>query len=262
MMNLGLMDPAFLGSLGGERDPYFSSVSLLLHGTGTNGSTSIIDRSPSPKTITVAGDAQISTAQSRFGGGSIYVDGAGDFLTATSSDFALGSNNFTIESWVYFPSGFTFSTGMAPFCIDGNTYTDIFTPFSIRTSGGAVQSFIWGTSSWSIASGLSFTTIQRDVWLFWAVTRDGANWSLFENGDVKSTITNSQAISNSTPASSFKFNIGRGFTDGEKDVRCYFNEIRATRAARYAVGTGANAGKMVHAGTNILALPTAPFPDA
>jgi hypothetical protein len=49
----------------------FGSVSLLLHGNGTNGSTTITDNSPSPKTVTAVGNAQISTAQSKFGGASM-----------------------------------------------------------------------------------------------------------------------------------------------------------------------------------------------
>lgn len=85
----------------GESDPFFNNVSLLLTGNGTNGSTSIIDSSPSPKTMTAFGNAQISTATSKFGGGSIYLDGAGDWLTTPSSnDFAYGTGDFTLEGWL------------------------------------------------------------------------------------------------------------------------------------------------------------------
>jgi hypothetical protein len=65
----------------GPTDPYFSNVSLLLHGDGANGSTTIVDSSPSPKTVTAVGNAQISTAQSKFGGSSLAFDGSGDYLT-------------------------------------------------------------------------------------------------------------------------------------------------------------------------------------
>jgi len=82
-------------------DPDFANVSLLLHGDGTNGSTTILDSSSSPKTVTAVGDAQISTAQSKFGGSSIEFDGAGDYLTVDSSDFAFGTGDFTVELWAY-----------------------------------------------------------------------------------------------------------------------------------------------------------------
>jgi hypothetical protein len=86
-----------------ETDPYRSQVSLLLHGDGANGSTTITDSSPSPKTVTAFGNAQISTAQSKFGGSSIAFDGSGDYLAVAevSSSFTFGAENFTIEFWLY-----------------------------------------------------------------------------------------------------------------------------------------------------------------
>jgi hypothetical protein len=84
-----------------ETDPYRSQVSLLLHGDGSNGSTTIVDSSPSPKTVTVVGNAQISTAQSKFGGASIAFDGSGDRVTGISnSAFQFGTGDFTVEAWV------------------------------------------------------------------------------------------------------------------------------------------------------------------
>ena len=85
-----------------EGDRYFGNVSLLLHGDGTNGSTTIVDSSPSPKTVTALGNAQISTAQSKFGGASIAFDGSDSQLsTAVSSTFGFGLADFTIEFFVY-----------------------------------------------------------------------------------------------------------------------------------------------------------------
>jgi hypothetical protein len=78
-------------------DPNYASVSLLLHMDGTNGSTVFTDLSPVPKVVTRFGDAQISTAQSKFGGSSAYFDGTGDYLTvASSADFGFGTGDFTI----------------------------------------------------------------------------------------------------------------------------------------------------------------------
>ena len=73
-------------------DEYFNDVSLLLYGDGTNGSTAIVDSSSNAHAITVNGDAQISTAQSKFGGASMYFDGTGDYITAPSdSSFDFGT---------------------------------------------------------------------------------------------------------------------------------------------------------------------------
>lgn len=78
-------------------------VSLLLHGDGANASTTFTDNSLSPKAVTVVGNTQISTAQSKFGGSSISFNGSTDYLTvAPGPDFNFGVGPFTIEAWVLF----------------------------------------------------------------------------------------------------------------------------------------------------------------
>jgi hypothetical protein len=77
---------------------------LLLSMDGANGSTNFVDSGPNALTVTAVGNAQISTAQSKFPGGSSgYFDGAGDSLTVSGSagQFAFGTNPFTIEFWLY-----------------------------------------------------------------------------------------------------------------------------------------------------------------
>lgn len=77
-----------------------SFTKLLLHTDGTDGSTTFTDSSLSPKTISVFGNAQVDTAQSKFGGASALFDGTGDYLTGSSADFAFGTNDFTIDFWM------------------------------------------------------------------------------------------------------------------------------------------------------------------
>ena len=84
-----------------NQDPFANNVVLFLKGNGANGSTNIIDSSPNPKTISVFGDTQISTAQSKYGGSSIVFDGVGDYLEVTPlTAFNFGTGDFTIESWI------------------------------------------------------------------------------------------------------------------------------------------------------------------
>ena len=87
----------------GIEDPYFYSNSLLLYGDGVDASTAIVDSSLNNHAITVNGDAQISTNQSKFGGSSLYFDGNGDYLTSpTNTDFEFGTGDFTVELWAFF----------------------------------------------------------------------------------------------------------------------------------------------------------------
>jgi hypothetical protein len=78
-----------------------SDTKLLLHFNGSNGSTTFTDSSLSGHTIAAVGNAQISTAQSKFGGSSGVFDGAGDSLTVTAdTELLIGTKDFTIEFWV------------------------------------------------------------------------------------------------------------------------------------------------------------------
>jgi hypothetical protein len=69
---------------------------------GVDTSTTFTDNSyagaNSPHTVTAYGNAQIDTAQSKFGGASGLFDGTGDYLsTPDSADWNFGSGNFTID---------------------------------------------------------------------------------------------------------------------------------------------------------------------
>ena len=109
--NLDLADNKFDVSVIEERDlisgeENFGSVELLLPFDGSNGATSTSDSSDRGNSITFNGDAQISTAQSKFGGSSLALDGAGDYLDVgdTYWNTALNNTDFTIEFWVRFDS--------------------------------------------------------------------------------------------------------------------------------------------------------------
>lgn len=81
-------------------EPRLDKVSLLLHMDGADGSTTFTDNSLRPKTVTANGNAKVSTAQSKWGGGSLVLNG-GDYLTAPADlDFVFGADDFTVELWI------------------------------------------------------------------------------------------------------------------------------------------------------------------
>lgn len=85
-----------------DGDSNFSSVSLLLHCNGVDGSTTFTDRSSSPKAVTAYGNAKISAAQSKFGGTSAYFDGVGDYLAAQTD--ISNAQSWTGECWFKVPN--------------------------------------------------------------------------------------------------------------------------------------------------------------
>lgn len=223
----------------GPTDPNFSNVSLLLHGDGTNGSTTIIDSSPSPKTLTVSGNAQISTAQSRFGGASLFFDGSGDFITIsnseTLSDFDFHAGDFTAEAWV-FPrvnSGVICIAAKRPATsATGWLFSDI--DFSGFIDGAWRQSVITAPRP----------TLNQ--WTHVALIRSGNDFRLFHNGtQVGNTYTQSGILQNLVTQ---PVRIGMVGGTTEIPTNGYIDELRITKGvARY---------------TASFTPPTAPFPDA
>lgn len=216
-------------------DADYPNVSLLLHGDGPNGSTIITDNSPSPKTVTAVGNAQISTAQSKFGGASIAFDGSGDFLTVPdNADFEFGSGAFTIEAWIY---------------VSGGSGVRMITAKSNRNEVGGIGSFaVFVNSSaklqclassdagpfpanWQVDI-TSTTTLSTSTWHHIAFTRSGNTFALFLNGIQEATATNSLTLVNNAQV----LTIGTlGYTSGTfvNDFNGYIDDLRITKAARY-----------------------------
>lgn len=84
-----------------NEDSNYSSVSILLHGDGTDGSTTFTDSSTNGFTpSSVFGQTQIDTADKKYGTGSILFDGASDYIWYTSNvAFGLGTGPWTVECY-------------------------------------------------------------------------------------------------------------------------------------------------------------------
>ena len=211
-----------------EADPFFNNVSLLLHGDGANGSTTIVDSSPSPKTVTAVGDAQISTAQSKFGGSSLAFDGVGDALGIPT--ITIGANeSFTIESWIY-----KTARGVSGYSLIVGNGSSTQVGYDVTTEG-SVFMYIGGGFG-VVASGTAMTS---NAWNHVAWVRNVDGCSIYVNGLL---------IGSGVRGSSFTFNvIGAYSTGGTYGINGYIDDLRITKGvARY---------------TSNFTPPTAPFPE-
>jgi len=227
------------------RDPNFSSVSLLLHMNGTNGSNTFTDSSLNNFSVTAVGNAQISNTQSKFGGTSAYFDGAGDGLSLSSNAaFGFGTGVFTAELFLFLTANgiaggtviFDFRTGLT-----GTPWT-----FYVKNTGsgnGLGMYYATGTSyvEW-LAAGQYLSLNQ---WYHVALVRDGSVYKAFLEG-TQLTVSggNASAVDLGTPK---PLTIGIAADNSTAPITGYIDELRITKGVtRY---------------TTNFTPPSSPFPD-
>ena len=148
-----------------------SGTVFLTHVEGSDSSTSFTDESSSSHTITATADAQISTAQYRFGASSVYFDGTGDYLDVSyNSDFEFGTGDFTIDFWIYQTASF----GAGKDLMSSNRLAG--TSWLIHASS-AMNFYHNGAAIFAP----SFSEVLN-TWQHWAIVRSGDNMYFFING--------------------------------------------------------------------------------
>ena len=157
-----------------------SDVKLLLHCNGSDASTTFTDDSPSSHTVTAQGDAQLDTAQYKFGTASGLFDGTGDYLTIPdSTDWDVtGSNsdNWTIDFWAKINSLGSFYN-----FIDQAEDTDNFWNIAINTNDDI--KFQYKSNSSTILNMTSDTSITDSNWHHIALCKVGNEFGLYLDGD-------------------------------------------------------------------------------
>lgn len=191
---------------------------LLLHCNSAGVPGLFLDSSPSAYTVTTAGNAQITLAQSKFGGGSGLLDGTGDYITIPDSDdFAFGSGDFTIDCWVRFDSA---STGdQTIFCQGSN--------------GSSYARFVWDGTQWTYSNvNLSLTinapdSLSNDTWYHLALIRNGDTWTIYRDGVSKGNATKTGSYTDYSGS----FSVGTLYagSDFGHYMKGYFDEFRITK---------------------------------
>lgn len=218
-------------------DASYANVGLLLHGDGANGSTTITDSSSVPSTITAFGNAQISTAQSKFGGASIKFDGSGDRVSVPfSTKLDMGSGDWTLELQ-YYPVSASTSDRVYQ-TRDGDVVPSMYLAHNSATQ----LQFYWASTSSFQGSGIAFS-IAQNVWQHIAIVNNGGTVRAYVNGVVQGA---SYSITGSMYKAGDESVIIGGQTSG-RTINGYLDEVRLTKGvARY---------------TTTFTPPAAAFPD-
>ena len=141
------------------------------------------------KTLTANGNAQIDTAQSKFGGASGLFDGTGDYLRVTpwGSDFDVAAGNFTIDCWIRRPTaaGYQAIFSGRQAAGDDNNYMGL-----MFTNGRQVIDYFASSNgtSWDLLVGdtgaidRGSITVTNDAWHHIALVRSGNTYYGFVDG--------------------------------------------------------------------------------
>lgn len=194
----------------GETDTY---TKLLLHFDGNS-----VDSSGTNKVVNTVGSPTYSSAISKFGGSSIYINSASNYLAIPyTSDLDFGTNDFTIDMWCYTDgsAGGTYKT----LFLKGDDATDFGSPridgyngvFTIRFANNAGTA--WGNE-------ITTSAYSNNVWNHLAVVRSGTNLYAFINGVLSGSTTYSGAMYPFSSTGIRIGNMGTEFWNG------YIDELR------------------------------------
>jgi hypothetical protein len=193
-----------------------TNTSLLLNFTNAG----VFDATAKNDLETV-GNAQISTAQSKWGGASIAFDGTGDYLSSQNVLTAnFGSGPFTAELWIYFnnASGTQYAL---------SNYQNSSIGWGLGISSGNFA--FWATGDTPDIS--TSTPAATGTWYHLAVSGQSGAIRLFLNGtQIGSTFTGTPSLDSTLP---LRVGDGQGAAS-PLPLNGYIDDLRITKGvARY-----------------------------
>ena len=160
--------------------------------------------------FTADGNAQLSTAQAKFGSASLLLDGTDDFVTS-DDNIDLSSGDFTVDMWIR-PTSVTGYKGL--------WQSGTSTRLDVYLIGDQVQGVVGGSTTLFLSS----TRISPNVWTMISVEREGNVHRLYINGVLE------QSSSTGNRPDDGVFSIGK---NGFGDFNGYIDELRLSSVARY-----------------------------
>ncbi len=174
-------------------------------------------------------------------GGSGYFDGSGDYLNvgnpSVNSQLALGSNDFTIQAWVY-PRGtgiYTILGSLNNSNGNGSYWLMVNGTFS---GGGTIQfgyNYVSGGSGGNDAL-FGTGTLPVNAWSFVAVTRSGSNLRGYVNG-VQVGTTNTSIGSRTIYPTNQALYVGRNVDSDAYAMNGYLSDVQLVNGTALYTGT-------------------------
>ncbi len=201
-----------------------STRHMLLHLDGVDGSTAFTDEYGNTG-WTAVGNAQLDTAQFKFGSSSLLLDGTGDAIKYASPNHPMNSDAWTAEFFIRYNSLAVFSalitsrpdTASYGFTLQNSATTGQLRLY-ISTTGGS-----WDVASNVLGTKTNFVTGQ---WYHIRFVFTGTVYKVFVDGVLDISVTSSLRIYTTAGLA-----VG-GNIDGSESVNGWVDEIRLSPFAR------------------------------
>lgn len=198
---------------------------LLYHFDGADASTTITDSAYGHSAAhngTANDNAQIDTAQFKFGGSSLLLDGTNDNVsTADHADFDIGTGDVTIDMWLR-----TSSLATSEHLFDWRNAGGAPVLYAYVATDGSVLCKTPGTTLNAAAA-----TISTNTWQHFAFVRSGTTIYLFIDGVQKDSNTDANSL---TATNTLWWGAQYGGTNNEWTG--WLDEIRVSNSARWTAG--------------------------
>lgn len=221
----------------------------LLPGTGTTGSTTITNNGYLNSLITVYGATQIAAAPSRWGGGSIALNGSTSYMTSLNQNSylaAIGTGDFTYETWLYLSA---YSGGLGSVVADLRDPATGYAGLTIFVNSTGFINYWINNSS----AATSTANIPLAGWHHMAVVRSAGVVTFYIDGVACGT------VADGTSYISRYLSIGAQHVVGPVNfVNGYMNDFRISSIAQYTANFAPGPAAAFSPGYNPALLPASP----
>lgn len=197
-------------------DPYFDSVSLLLHGSGADNSSTITDSSTNNYLLSANGNCKITTTNQQFDYTSIQFDGVGDYISSLAFKDAgvFNLDDFTVEFWIFADNAPQKNQNIISF-----NKNPLKTGFSIKYTLNSIDILV--------GNSIIFTEKTRwslNSWHYIAISRVASRLNIFINGDFVKSIPFNYNCTDGLQYIGREYNIANNYT-----MSGYIDDLRITK---------------------------------